>query len=238
MAFGTQIFNSSGRIQVDSTDPVPNTYALNNASSSYNNMAYPPTGYQAGDLVLARPNSSSPVVGTYNGGWVPMARGRTTYSGSERFYGSSYHPSYLYQNTGGITTILSRKQTNLGAPVNGEMGFDVYDSGGTNVIFSATRGKFLNVLSTGTVTGGSFAIYTPPSSLTWSKIYAVMNHTTHFYSPGASVIPSYGVFGGYSFYPNHSSPYIRMSFSTNLGGTLITGLTGGAFSFMLVYDPN
>jgi len=236
MGYGIQCLNADGRVQVDSSELTPNTYLKSISAQAYTAMTYPPTGYVSGDLVIARPANNSPLQGSTDGGAQFMSRERST----GKFRGHSGTASYLYNNTAGIVSGLVRSQYgNIAAPAAVEYGLDVYhESDQSNVIFSATRSTSVTVLAQGVLTQGSSTTYTPPTTLSWDKIYAVMNGTEFFYSAGGSVIPSFAASQGYSFYPNATSPYIRMSAGTSLNGQSISAMVGGAFGWMIIHDPN
>lgn len=247
MSYGIQILNADGRVQVDDRGYAPNTYLKSISAQAYTAMSYPPANYVTGDLVIARPASNSPThptapqtatTGSATGDYIPMARHRN----NGDFYGSDNTPSTEYQNTAGIVTGLVRSQYgNIAAPAAIEYGLDIYsDNSTTDVIFSATRSTSVSVLAQGVLTQGSSITYTPPSTLSWDKIYAVMNGTEQFWNYGqaAVLLPSFGHFQGYEFYPNASTPYIKMIAETTLFGQQIGGMVGGEFSWMIIHDPN
>jgi hypothetical protein len=171
MAYGMQIFNADGRKQLDTNESYPNTQLKNVTTSAYSAMAYPPSGYVAGDLILARP-VNSPVY--TSGGYVPIAMGTLS-----RFYGSQTSTSSQnFQNTAGIVTALLKNQSvGIGSPASGEYGVDIYDTNGSTLLFYATRMTGVRLLAAGTVAMGSSVTYTPPSSLDFNKIYGVTNGT-------------------------------------------------------------
>lgn len=233
MAYGIQIFNSAGRKVIDSTELTPNLQFTNGAASAYSAMAYPPSGYVVGDLIIARP-VNNPVYET--GGYVPIAAGTAS-----RFYGSQTSAnSQNFQNTAGIHTALLKKQSvGISGPAPGEYGFDVYSSDGSTILFSATRATGATVLAVGTASLGQSITYTPPSSLTFNKIYAVVNGSSHSKFPGVSgqfSQPSFFIECGYHFYPALSTPKIVVQHKLTYNGSNLTG--PGTFTYMLIYDPN
>ena len=67
MAYGLQVLNADGRVQIDSTEIAPNTFISNVTTTAYSAMTYPPSNFATGDLVLARA-ANSPLSGpTYIG---------------------------------------------------------------------------------------------------------------------------------------------------------------------------
>ena len=234
MAYGMQIFNADGRKQLDTNESYPNTQLKNVTTSAYSAMAFPPSGYVAGDLILARP-VNSPVY--TSGGYVPIAMGTLN-----RFYGSQTSTSSQnFQNTAGIVTALLKNQSvGIGSPSSGEYGLDIYDTNGSTLLFSATRMTGVRLLAVGTVTIGSSVTYTPPSSLDFNKIYAVVNGSLMNYIPpiGFPVNSAAQTFKlGYHFFSSASTPYIVVEHKYLFGnGGSATGT--GTFTYMLVYDPN
>ena len=234
MAYGMQIFNADGRKQLDTNESYPNTQLKNVTTSAYSAMAYPPSGYVAGDLILARP-VNSPVY--TSGGYVPIAMGTLS-----RFYGSQTSTSSQnFQNTAGIVTALLKNQSvGIGSPQSGEYGLDIYDTNGSTLLFSATRMTGVRLLAVGTVTIGSSVTYTPPSSLDFNKIYAVVNGSLMNYIPpiGFPVNSAAQTFTlGYHFFSAASTPYIVVEHKYIFGGG--ASATGtGAFTYTIVYDSN
>jgi hypothetical protein len=236
MAYGMQIFNADGRKQLDTNESYPNTQLKNVTTSAYSAMAYPPSGYVAGDLILARP-VNSPVY--TSGGYVPIAMGTLN-----RFYGSQTSTSSQnFQNTAGIVTALLKNQSvGIGAPSTGEYGLDIYDTNGSTLLFSATRMTGVRLLAAGTVAMGSSVTYTPPSSLDFNKIYAVVNGSLMNYIPPVGFpvnSQSWTFTNGYHFFNAASTPYIVVEHKFIQGGSGGSSATGtGTFTYMLVYDPN
>jgi len=233
MSYGMQVFNSDGRKVFDTDEGYANTQIASVATSAYTSMTYPPAGYTVGDLILARP-VISPVYET--GGYIPIAEGNF-YGGSDRFYGASNSHSSGFQNTTGIVQGLGKKHTTLATASSGDYGLEVMDSSGA-ILFS-NRATGLKLLATGSISLGTEATYTPPASLNFNKIYAVVNGTKHNYAPGVPLfnIPSFQMTVGYWFYPALSTPKIVIQNKFLRNGT--NWLFGpGVFTYMLMYDPN
>jgi hypothetical protein len=237
MSYGVKVLNADGRTLLNSDELAPNTFITGKTASAYSSMVYPPVGFTTGDLALAKPASSPVYSSSTNGGSVPISASGS-YSGSQRFWGSSSHPSYFFQNTAGISTALVRTQSgNISAPSSGEYGLDVYAPNGTTILFSATRSTSVKILATGVLSSNQDFTYTPPSSLDFSKIYAVCNSSMLYAIPQVFVFPSWVLSMSYTFFPNHSSPYIRVRNRTDMGGSTLTTNTA-LFPYMIVYDPN
>ena len=233
MAYGLQVLNADGRVQIDSTEIAPNTYISNIATTAYSAMTYPPSGFATGDLVLARA-ANSPLSGiTYIGISQPI-NGQELFMGSKFAQDAGY--TYLYKNTAGIVTALLKTQTSISAPSSGEMGLDVYSTNGSTILFSATRSTSVKVLAQGTLTHGQTFTYTPPSSLAYTKIYAVVNSTMFAAIPAAFVFPSWSISLGYEFFASASSPYITVTNKTFVSGQEVSST--GMLPYMLVYDTN
>jgi len=234
MAYGLQVLNEDGRVQLDSTEIAPNTFLSNVTTTAYNAMTYPPSNFATGDLVLARP-ANTPLSGaTYIGIGQPI-------NNQEVFYGSKYAQdagfTYLYANTAGIVTALVKTQAgNISAPSSGEMGLDVYSTNGTTILFSATRSTSVRVLAQGTLTSGQTFNYTPPSSLAFNKIYAVVNSTMFAAIPAVFVFPSWSLALGYTFYPNLSNPYIAVTNKTFMDGQEVSSTA--MLPYIILYDTN
>jgi len=192
---------------------------------------------------LAKPASSPIYTTPTDGGSVPISAS-SSYNGSRRFWGSSSHPSYFYQNTAGISTALVKTQAgNIAGPSAGEYGMDILSSDGSTFLFSATRTTSVNILAIGywllaigVLSANQTFTYTPPSALDYSKIYGVCNSSMIHAIPQNSVFPSWSVSMNYIFYPAHTSPYIRVQNFTNMGGTNVN--TSALFPYMILYDPN
>lgn len=233
MSYGLIISNADGREQINSTETAPNTFISNVTTSSYNSMTFPVSNTSAGDLTLARP-ANSPI-----GTSTPIALARTSLSSNPtHFWGSSSNALYFYQNTAGIVTALLKTQAgNISAPSSGEHGMDVYSTNGSTILFSATRSTSVRVLAQGVLAANSEIDYTPPSSLTFTKIYAVVDSTVLFAFPAVFVFPDWTSNMSYSFHHGASTPFIRMNNRIQSQGQYITNYSA-QFPYMLVYDTN
>jgi len=233
MSYGLQVWNADGRKQIDSDEIAPNTFLSSPVTTAYTAMSYPPAGFSAGDLVCARPQSTS--------GSTAISIGRTI-SNVPQFFGSKAINdaiSYEYVNTAGIVTALVKTQAgNIGSPATGEFGMDVYSTDGTTVLFSATRSRSVKVLAQGVLAGGQSFTYSLPSNLSFNKIYAVVNSTHSMAIAQSFLFPSWGFAVQYLFYPAASTPYVTVRNTVSSGGQNISGWVGGMFAYMLVYDTN
>lgn len=236
MSYGVKVLNADGRTLLNSDEFAPNTFITGKTASAYSSMVYPPVGFTTGDLALAKPASTPVYSDSTDGGSVPISVS-SSYSGSQRFWGSSSHPNYFFQNTAGISTALVRTQSVIPAASSGEHGLDVYASNGTTLLFSATRSTSVKILATGVLNSNQEFTYTPPSSLDFSKIYAVCNSSMLVSIPQVFIFPSWILTMIYTFYPNHSSPYIRVTNKTIMGVTTLTTNTA-IFPYMILYDPD
>lgn len=238
MAHGLQVWNADGRKMIDSTEVAPNTYLANLTTTSYSAMSYPPSGFTAGDLVMARPVNSPTLLG---GTFVPIGIGRSVGS-TQQFFGSQAiqtagHTEWA--NTSGIKTGLIKTQSgNISGPAAGEYGLDVYAADNSTIMFSATRSTAVTILAQGSLTGGQSFTYTPPASLDYSKVYGVVNGTTVMNVPQSFLFPSWVFNVMYRFYTTASTPYITAQNIVTRGGSNISGWAGGRFAYMMVYDPN
>jgi|TARA_R110000744_G_scaffold160521_1_gene276803 hypothetical protein len=234
MAYGLQVLNADGRVQIDSTEIAPNTFISNVTTTAYSAMTYPPSNFATGDLVLARA-ANSPLSGpTYIGISQPI-NNQELFMGSKFAQDAGY--TYLYKNTAGIVTALLKTQAgNIAGPSSGEMGMDVYSTNGSTILFSATRSTSVKILAQGTLTHGQTFTYTPPSSLTFTKVYAVVNSTMFASVPQAFVLPSWAINLGYTFYAAASAPYIVVTNQTFVGGSEVSST--GMVPYMIVYDTN
>jgi len=232
MSYGLQVWNADNRKQIDTDELAPNTYLTTPVSTAYSAMSYPPSGFTTGDLVCARPQSST--------GHSVISLGRPI-SNVQQFFGSQAIQNagftFEYSLPSGIVTALVKTQAGIGSPSAGEFGMDVYASNNT-LLFSATRSRSVKILATGVVTGGQTFTYTVPSSLTFSNIYAVVNTTLSLAIPAAFVFPSYSFAVQYRFYPHVSTPYIEARNFVFSNGQVVSTWAGGSFSYMLVYDTN
>ena len=196
-------------------------------------MTFPVSNTATGDLTLARPANSP------TGTLTPIALARTSVSANPtNFWGSSSNASYFYQNTAGIVTALLKTQSgNIAGPSSGEYGLDIYSTNGSTILFSATRTTSVRVLAQGTLSPNSEINYTPPSNLTFTKIYAVVDSAVIFAFPSGPFWADWSSTMYYTFYHGASTPYIKMSNRIQSGGQYVTGYTG-EFPYMLVYDTN
>lgn len=233
MSYGLIISNADGREQINSTEIAPNTFISNVTTSSYNSMTFPVANTSAGDLTLARPANSP--IGTAT--TIALSR-KYIATNPTNFWGASSNASYFYQNTAGIVTALLKTQAgNISAPTSGEYGLDVYSTNGSTILFSATRSTSVRVLAQGVLSGNSEIDYTPPSSLTFTKIYAVVDSSVIFAFPAVYLFPSWVSDMSYSFHHGASTPFIRMRNKIYSGNTLVTTYSA-QFPYMLVYDTN
>jgi|TARA_R110002153_G_C13293015_1_gene495020 hypothetical protein len=239
MAYGLQIFNANGRTMIDSTDTAPNTQLLSVTATAANAQSYPPSGFTTGDLVLARPTSTSTTqfVGRYNA-WP------ATNSANEVFANSANMYSYNTYYSSGITTALVRTQATVTAtPSSGEYGMDIYAANGS-VIFSATRSAGVKILSAGTIPASSILTYTIPSGLSYNRIFAVCNSTylrviPSFSYPFAGSSPRYEMRQMYEFIPGSSQ--IKMHNTYRIGYSYLgagQANYNATFPYMIVYNPN
>lgn len=230
MAYGLQVFNADGRIQVSTTEIAPNAYITNIAAHSSSGMQYPPANTAAGDLVVARP-SNTPQSGT-----TIISIGQPV-NNVDYFWGASQYPSYYTPNNAGIITGVMRTQAGLAAPSSGEYGMDVYSTNGSTVLFSATRSTSVRVLAQGVLGPDSTYTYTPSSGLDFQRIYAVVNSSMIISLPQNFVFPSWNVSMGYVFSPYAQTKTIQVLNRVNSGGSYLTNYSG-QFPYMIIYDNN
>jgi hypothetical protein len=114
---------------------------------------------------------------------------------------------------------------------------DVYSTNGSTILFSATRSTSVRVLAQGVLAANSEIDYTPPSNLTFTKIYAVVDSTALFAFPAVFVFPDWTSNMSYSFHHGASTPFIRMNNRIQSQGQYITNYSA-QFPYMLVYDTN
>lgn len=242
MSYGLQVWNQDGRKQIDTDEIAPNTYLTDPVDTAYAAMSYPPSGFVAGDLVVARPVLSNPTL--ISNSFVPISIGRLQ-SGNvntESFFGSKEiqdaGKTFEWANYSGIKTALIKTQSgNIAGPSAGEFGMDVYAPDGTT-LFSATRSTSVTILETGVLRGGQTATYTPPAHLSYNRIYAVVTSTLTLSIPRAFVFPAWDYAVQYRFYTTATIPYIVMQNTVLQDRQIASGWLGGSFAYMLVYDPN
>ena len=136
-----------------------------------------------------------------------------------------------------MTALLKTQSGNISAPASGEYGLDVYSTNGSTILFSATRSTSVRVLAQGVLSANSEIDYTPPSSLTFTKIYAVVDSSVIYAIPSGAFWPDWASLMFYSFHHGASTPFIRISNRIQSGGQYITNYSA-QFPYMLVYDTN
>ena len=230
MAYGLQVYNADGRVQVDTTEIAPNAYITNIAAHASSGMQFPPANTVAGDLIVARP-ANTPQSGT-----TIISKGQP-YNYVDYFWGASQYPSYFPPNTAGIITGVMRTQAGIAAPASGEYGMDVYSTNGSTVLFSATRSTSVRVLAQGVLGPNSSYTYTPPASLDFQRIYAVVNSSMVFAQPQVYLFPSWAINLCYSFSPYAQTKTIEVVNKVYGSGYPVSNYSG-QFPYMLIYDNN
>ena len=230
MAYGLQVYNADGRVQVDTTEIAPNAYITNIAAHASSGMQFPPASTVAGDLIVARP-ANTPQSGT-----TIISKGQP-YNYVDYFWGASQYPSYFPPNTAGIITGVMRTQAGIAAPASGEYGMDVYSTNGSTVLFSATRSTSVRVLAQGLLGPNSSYTYTPSASLDFQRIYAVVNSSMVFSQPQSFVFPSWVINLCYIFSPYAQTKTIEVVNKVYSSGYPVSNYSG-QLPYMLIYDNN
>ena len=230
MAYGLQVYNADGRVQVDTTEIAPNAYITNIAAHASSGMQFPPANTVAGDLIVARP-ANTPQSGT-----TVISKGQP-YNYVDYFWGASQYPSYFPPNTAGIITGVMRTQAGIAAPASGEYGMDVYSTNGSTVLFSATRSTSVRVLAQGLLGPNSSYTYTPSASLDFQRIYAVVNSSMVFSQPQSFVFPSWVINLCYIFSPYAQTKTIEVVNKVYSSGYPVSNYSG-QLPYMLIYDNN
>jgi hypothetical protein len=230
VAYGLQVYNADGRVQVDTTEIAPNAYITNIAAHASSGMQFPPANTVAGDLVVARPTN------TPQSGTTIISKGQPQ-GGVDYFWGASQYPSYFPPNTAGIITGVMRTQAGIAAPASGEYGMDVYSTNGSTVLFSATRSTSVRVLAQGVLGPNSSYTYTPPASLDFQRIYAVVNSSMVFAQPQVYLFPSWAINLCYIFSPYAQTKTIEVVNKVYGSGYPVSNYSG-QFPYMLIYDNN
>jgi hypothetical protein len=248
MSYGLEIKNIDGRKIIDTEEVANNTFIVAKQFSAYSNMKFPPDAVggisfneNAGDLILARPANKATgmyTLGSSSGGYVQI--GKNFYGSGQQYFAGAQNEtkgnqaSVYGSNIDGINVgLLKIQKGNISAPSSNEYGLDVMNAD-NSIRYSATRSTSVDILQQGQLSLGQTVTYTPPSTLTWDKIYAVVNDTQVFYafSGGGSGFSSFR----YKFYPLASTPYITIQNTIELNGT--TAAKGSTFGYILIYDPN
>jgi hypothetical protein len=230
VAYGLQVYNADGRVQVDTTEIAPNAYITNIAAHASSGMQFPPANTVAGDLIVARPTN------TPQSGTTVISRGQPQ-GGVDYFWGASQYPSYFPPNTAGIITAVMRTQAGIAAPTSGEYGMDVYSTNGSTVLFSATRSTSVRVLAQGLLGPNSSYTYTPSASLDFQRIYAVVNSSMVFSQPQSFVFPSWVINLCYIFSPYAQTKTIEVVNKVYSSGYPVSNYSG-QLPYMLIYDNN
>lgn len=173
MPYGFQVLNDEGRVIIDSNVGTANDYTTATETLAYTDAAFGavPTGYQLGDNILARPMDSTTV--RYN--WVSL-------NWSGKFYGAA--PTIgstiteLEAPVDGLVIALMRSQEGLAPSAGLGYGLEVFDSTGTNLIFTNDIPNMAEIMAMGQLTPNASPItYTIPDGYDPKRFFAVLDPT-------------------------------------------------------------
>ena len=168
MAYGFQVLNEAGRVIIDSNEGYSNDYCTETQVLPFTQAAFdaPPTGYQVGDSKIARPLDTT----TVRYSWVSL-----------NFYGNYYGHSSLdiYEEpVDGLVTALMRSQIGLNPAAGNGYGLEVFDSSGTNLIFTNDIPNMADVMQFGQIARNSAPItYTIPAGYDPTRFFVVVDAT-------------------------------------------------------------
>ena len=190
MAHGIQIFNSSGRVVIDTTQGLSILYATSSGTAT-GNTDYPTTNYSGTDLIIARPASSA--VGSQGRGLARIGRQWDGDWGP----GLTAFPSGNNGNGGGYVVWRELKAQSTADLSVGGRGLVVYDGAGTassNILFSATdldttaqlmaTGKWNGTSGTGGAEG-YYHEFSMDSSLDEGRYYVLVSNAGQQYQSGS-----------------------------------------------------
>lgn len=244
--YGLKIINANGVVIVDTDEVANNTFIDDRTTLANTNMGYPGISSTiATDLILAAPSvSGTPKVMTQDVQTISRYEQQTPSSTGGVYFGSNTMASHYSSNAAPNGIRVARLRIAAGVvPAAGaqDWGLDVYNAD-NSIKWSATRSRQVDIIAHGSIAGSAQTILPPYlfSGLDFSRVYAVVNHTTHKLTPGSAFTPDLFYASGYIFRKNGSNPYIvvRSYFAADgvVGSQSEYFGSPTSFAYMIVYD--
>lgn len=233
MAYGMQVSNSSGRTIFDTTQLNSNYYFQGNPTSTNGYGVNPSFSYNSTRILFARPQDNENGAIFFSGSINDsnyFLGGRTTY---EQTFGAADGVKYIYayQQEGNVTAAGSG------------YGIEVYDSNGTDILYSSNIGSNFEILHVGTLANNTNYTWSKPAGYDFNEIYVTAGSFSLKYSffPGSGPFPAiHDVYGNWAYFDDTNERvlvkqgYITSAFQVSASGTATSWTNDQTQDYLIV----
>lgn len=235
MAYGMQLFNSSGRTIYNTDQSNSNYYFSGNPTSTNGYGVNPSFSYASTNILLARPQDAEDGAIFFSGS-INDANyylgGRTSY---EQTFGAANGVKYIYGKS---------QSANITAATSG-YGMEIYDTNGSTVLFTSETGQNFEILYVGTMNSTYNFTFNKPAGYNFDDIYVTAGSFSLIYAydpgyPGLGIPPTHSVNGSWAWFDD-SAETITFRQGNTVGvtqvyaaGTSGTGQSGMSQDFLII----
>lgn len=233
MAYGMQVSNSSGRTIFDTTQLNSNYYFQGNPTSTNGYGVNPSFSYNSTRILFARPQDNENGAIFFSGSINDsnyFLGGRTTY---EQNFGAADGVKYIYayQQEGNVTAAGSG------------YGIEIYDSNGTDILYSSNIGSNFEILHVGTLANNTNYTWSKPAGYDFNEIYVTAGSFSLKYSffPASGPFPAiHDVYGNWAYFDDTNEQvlvkqgYITSAFQVSASGTATSWTNDQTQDYLIV----
>jgi len=209
MAFGMQVSNSSGRVIFDTEQLNSNYYFQGNPTTTTSYATNPSFAYNSTRILFARPQNATDGAIFFSGSVNDSnyyLGGRTTY---EQTFGAANGVKYIYayQQEGNVTAAGSG------------YGIEVYDTNGTDILYSSNIGSNFEILYVGTMANNTNFTWSKPAGYNFDEIYVTAGSFSlkyDFIDAPAPFPDTHNLYGNWAFFDDSAEQIlIKQGFITS-----------------------
>lgn len=225
MSYGIEVLNTNNRVQIDQN--FSNMF-INSSGTAFRGNAFPPSGFSAGDMVVARATGN---------GYCSVAYDNVTNNRYE--FGDTRTSSTYYDDASAYSYKIIRPFAGNVAAATSGYGLEVFTGSG-DVAYSTKKTNFVRIAALGTIPGNSTLRFPASGTIDLSKHFCLMaNGIQHLYAEisfevmGSTVIQTFEYVQSYEYvYTSGSNGYINIDMRTRFDGQLQTNL-GGSMDYCI-----
>lgn len=233
MAYGMEVLNSSGRTIFNTNQSNSNYYFQGNPTTTTSYATNPSFAYNSTRILFARPQNSSDGAIFFSGSINDLnyyLGGRTSY---EQNFGAANGVKYIYayQQEGNVTAAGSG------------YGIEVYDTNGTDILYSSNIGSNFEILYVGTMSNNTNFTWSKPAGYNFDDIYVTAGSFSlkYTFSPGFPPIPAtHSLYGNWAYFDDSAEQilikqgFITSAFQLYASGTATSYNTAQTQDYLIV----
>lgn len=233
MAYGMEVQNSSGRTIFNTEQLNSNYYFQGNPTTTTAYATDPSFAYNSTRILFARPQNATDGAIFFSGSINDSnyyLGGRTTY---EQNFGAANGVKYIYayQQEGNVTAAGSG------------YGIEIYDSNGTDILYSSNIGSNFEILHVGTMANNTNYTWSKPAGYDFDEIYVTAGSFSlkYTFSAGVFGIPdTHSLYGNWAFYDDSAEQilikqgYVTSALQIYASGTATSYNTAQTQDYLIV----